>query len=78
MKEVEFVNKSKEQGKPVEFTHSLLTSSEGMSKTSTSPSSFEKIAHLGKDFNSKKDLFAAYNNKGFVVLYLGHLNSGMY
>ena len=66
----------KEEEKPVEFTH-VFDSDVGFVESLVSDmSKFDKVVYLGT-CNVDGDMFAAYD-KGSIVIYNGHLNSGKY
>lgn len=75
MREVVRIDEPKQKTeKPVEFTHLLSDTVWG--EDSVLPNDFEKIVYLGKcKFDG--DMFAAYE-KGTIMIYKGHLNSGKY
>lgn len=61
--------------KPIEFTYYLATMGV-WERTEDSPLVFDKIVYLGKcNFNG--DMFASYK-EGYITIYKGHLNDGVY
>jgi len=75
MKEVIRIPDNKtEEDKPVEVTH-YLDSDFGWTKTDSIDNP-DKVVYLGRCKNDG-DMFAAYE-RGYIVIYKGHLNSGKY
>lgn len=61
--------------KPVEFTH-VLDIEVGFTKTEEQPNEFDSIVYLGNCLKDG-DMFATYYG-GYIGIFKGHLNDGVY
>lgn len=77
MKQVLLVSDlEKAEKKPVEFTHYLNPHGRGWEPTIAKPNDFPKVVYLGY-CNEDGDMFATLGD-GFIRIFKGHLNDGVY
>ena len=77
MKEVIYIEKEKNAGTPVEFTHYQDNKKGWRSLDTKDFINTSKIVYLGK-CALEGDMFAYYNKYGCIFILKGHLNSGFY